>query len=76
MIDRKVFSDRLKSRRTQRQATMVDVARALCVSKQSVHQWEIMRTLPSLDKLAELADFLDCSIDYLVGRTDASEHRS
>lgn len=25
---------------------------------------------PSIDKLMELADYFDCSIDYLVGRTD------
>ena len=25
---------------------------------------------PSIDRIMELADYFDCSIDYLVGRTD------
>ena len=28
---------------------------------------------PSIDRLMELADYFDCSIDYLVGRTDSPD---
>ena len=28
---------------------------------------------PSIDKLMEPADYFDCSIDYLVGRTDSPD---
>ena len=28
---------------------------------------------PSIDRLMELADYFNCSIDYLVGRTDNPE---
>jgi len=70
MVDRKIFSERLKSRRNHRGLTMVEIARTLEISKQSIHQWETMKTLPSADKLSELADVLGCSIDYLVGRSD------
>ncbi len=28
---------------------------------------------PSIDRIMELADYFDCSIDYLVGRTDVPE---
>ncbi len=28
---------------------------------------------PSMDKAAKIADYLDCSIDYLLGRTDVPE---
>ena len=73
MIDRKIFSDRIKAQRHSKGITMVDIARALNISKQSIHQWEAMKTIPSADKLAELADFLDCSIDYLIGRINGAE---
>ena len=70
MIDRVIFSDRLKALKQARKTTTVAIAVHLGIAKQSVHTWETMKTLPSADKLAELADFLDCSIDYLVGRSD------
>jgi transcriptional regulator with XRE-family HTH domain len=76
MIDRKIFSKRLKELRDHRKLTMVDVARTLEISKQSIHQWEAMKTVPSSDKLVELADILGCSLDYLVGRTYGSSDTS
>ena len=54
---------------------MVGIAHVLNVSKQSVHQWENKKTAPSADKLVELADYFDVSIDYLVGRSDVAERR-
>lgn len=32
--------------------------------------------IPSIDKIHIIADYLDCSIDYLVGRTDVPEVNS
>ena len=29
--------------------------------------------LPRLDSIAKIADYLDCSVDYLLGRTDNPE---
>lgn len=30
-------------------------------------------TIPSVNKFSSLADYLDCSVDYLLGRTDNPE---
>ena len=30
-------------------------------------------SMPKADNLAKIADFLDCSVDYLLGRTDVPE---
>ena len=30
-------------------------------------------TMPKADNLAKIADYLDCSVDYLLGRTDVPE---
>ncbi|GHV34574.1 transcriptional regulator [Synergistales bacterium] len=70
MLNRKLFVERLRVLREQRQITIVDVADALGLKKQSIHQWETTKTLPSADKLIELADYFDVPIDYLVGRSD------
>lgn len=31
------------------------------------------KTLPSLERLVELADYFGCSVDYLLGRSDVRE---
>ena len=33
-------------------------------------------SMPNADKLAKIADYLDCSVDYLLGRTaDPDSHK-
>ena len=75
MIDRKIFADRLKQLREVRQVSAYAIARDLGITKQSVHTWETTKTVPSADKLVELADLLECSVDYLVGRSDDPQRR-
>ena len=31
-------------------------------------------SLPSVDKIAQIADYFDCSVDYLLGRSDNSQN--
>jgi transcriptional regulator with XRE-family HTH domain len=75
MLDRNIFSERFKTVRLEKKLTMVDIANSLGISKQSVHEWQTKRSAPSADKLVELADYFDVSIDYLVGRSDVPERR-
>ena len=75
MLDRKIFSERLKLSRRRRNLTMVELGRAIGISKQAVHQWETMQNVPSVDSLIVLADILGCTIDFLVGRTDEQTFR-
>ncbi len=42
----------------------------LNVSPTNIYNYEIGRTEPSIDVLIKLADILNVSIDYLVGRED------
>jgi len=67
MIDKIIFSKRFKLLRSQNNITMVDVANALQISKQSVHQWDTAKTIPTADKLIDLANYFNVSIDCLVG---------
>ena len=36
----------------------------------AVYDLEKSGQIPSADKLERIADYLDCSVDYLLGRTD------
>ena len=40
----------------------------------TVHSWWSYVSIPCNDNLALLADFLDCDIDYLLGRIDETTH--
>jgi len=75
MIDRKIFSERLRNLRNRDNKTMVDVSTALRISKVSVFQWESMKTIPTGDNLIVLADYFDVSVDYLVGRSDSLQRK-
>jgi len=75
MINRNIFSTRLGILRWELNVTMVDVAKALNITKQSVHQWSTGKSVPSSDTLIALADYFDVSVDYLVGRSDNPKRR-
>lgn len=43
------------------------------VSRNFIYDLEKKGQMPSIDKLEAIADYLDCSVDYLLGRHSASE---
>lgn len=49
--------------------TAKKVSDATGISTGNLSDWKNGKCLPSADKLATLADYLDCSVDYLLGRT-------
>ena len=49
------------------------VAKALGISSGIVTKWKTLGTLPNGDTLTKLADYLGCSVDYLLGRTEEKE---
>ena len=57
--------------REMRQAaglTQAELAAKVKVNQTAVSQWERESVLPSCDKLPELAEALNCTIDALFGR--------
>ncbi|MBG9786905.1 helix-turn-helix domain-containing protein [Brevibacillus laterosporus] len=70
MVDKKIFASRLIECRTNLGLLSKDVADVLNVSKSAVNLYEKGKGLPSAEKLVELADLLNVSIDYLLGRTE------
>ena len=43
------------------------------ISTGNISDWKSGRSMPTAIKLETLADYLDCSVDYLLGRTDNPE---
>jgi transcriptional regulator with XRE-family HTH domain len=68
MIDRNVFSQRLRDVRKANHLTQKELGEKLNVIKQTVNGWEKCVSVPSLDTFTELCDFFDVPADYLLGR--------
>lgn len=53
------------------------VAKTIGISSGIITKWKNENTLPNGEMLLKLADYLDCSVDYLLGRTDnPNSHKS
>lgn len=65
-----IFATRLKELREEKGIGQVELAQNLKVSKGIISLWENGLREPSMQSLIAIADFFDCSIDFLVGRTD------
>ncbi|MBM7585801.1 transcriptional regulator with XRE-family HTH domain [Bacillus pakistanensis] len=61
---------RIKNRRKEKNLRQEDLAKKVNVSSQVISNWERGYTEPSQSDVAKLADALDCSTDFLHGRTD------
>lgn len=64
------FCERLRELRKENSITQKQLSQKLNVSEDCVYNWEKNRSEPSIIDLINLANLFDCSIDYLVGRSD------
>ncbi len=46
------------------------VAKATSISQGLMNEYKNGIKLPTLQNITKIADYLDCSVDYLLGRTD------
>ena len=74
-FQREIFSQRLKQLRSDKEMTMPALAEKISKTKQTIDVLEKDKANPSVDVLYALADALECSIDYLVGRSDEPKVR-
>lgn len=65
-----LFSDRLKNLREEKKILAKELASSLNVEPATITNWEKGKRFPREDMLIEIADFFDCTTDYLLGRTD------
>lgn len=61
---------RIKEERININYSQTELAKKLAVAPQTVNGWENGRRIPDPQTLSSLADIFNCSVDYLLGRTD------
>ena len=64
------FPERLQKMRERRRISRAIMSELCGLSKSMISKYERGEKQPKLETLVVLSDFFDCSIDYLVGRTD------
>lgn len=70
MFKKDIFIERLNLLMKETKTTKQALGNAIGVSRPAVSQFANGSNLPSIEKLAAIADYFDVSIDYLVGRSN------
>lgn len=65
--------DNLFLRMNELRLSAKKVSEATGISTGNISDWKSGRSMPSATKLDILADYLECSVDYLLGRVDFPE---
>lgn len=60
-------ADRIKDLREKKGITQSELARHLSVTRASVNAWEMGLSIPTIDRLIDLAQYFHVTIDYIVG---------
>lgn len=63
----KIFCERLKELRKEKNLSTVALGKILIVSSSTISRWENGEILPSIDHLYSIAKFFKVSADYLIG---------
>ena len=61
---------RLKELRMEQGKTQEEMAKRLGISRQVYANYENEINEPSLEMLAKMGDYFQCSLDFLIGRSD------
>ena len=69
----KILSDRIKTTCKKRNVAVKKALSCCELNRNFIYDLEKGGSFPSYDKISRLADYLDCSVDYLLGRTDVPE---
>ena len=72
MYATQAIADRIKSRLKSRQILMRDMLEDLDMGINAISEFAKGKQMSCIT-LARIADYLDCSTDYLLGRTDNPE---
>ena len=67
-----MLGNRIRERREHKRLLQKEVANYVGVSQQAVARWEKGETEPDSETLIKLAELFECSVDYLLGRTNIS----
>lgn len=65
------FKTRLKDILCAQSTSRYKIARACGIEPSLMSKWLLNGCMPKIESLLKLADYFNCSLDYLVGRSDA-----
>lgn len=72
MFDMNKIGKKIKTARTEKNMTQMDLADAMGISYQAVSNWERGNSMPDISKLPELCDILGLNLDELMGTNNNS----
>lgn len=64
------LSQRIKNLSKQQKVAIKNLLEQCDINRNFIYDLEHKDVAPSVDKLERIANYLDCSVDYLLGRTD------
>ncbi|MCL5058769.1 MAG: helix-turn-helix transcriptional regulator [Actinobacteria bacterium] len=67
------FSKRLKDLRKKKNISQEELGNSINLSKSTISLYESGKRQPDYGTLKEIAVFFDCSIDYLLGKTEIQD---
>lgn len=65
------IKDILVKKRKEKGLTQFELAELLCISRGAYAKYETGRNTPPTEIVLKLAEFYDCSTDYILGRYKA-----
>lgn len=70
-----MFTERFKQLIQTKSLTPYRIAKETGISQGLMAEYNRGEKIPTVNNLVKIADYLDCSVDYLLGRTDDPEVR-
>jgi transcriptional regulator with XRE-family HTH domain len=70
LYDTLELAERIKKRAEFRKISVHKLLTAAGLGRNFIHSLLKSGSMPKADNLAKIADYLECSVDYLLGRTD------
>ena len=64
------FGNNLKKIRQEHDMTQEELAKKINTSRSNIANYENDKNMPSIEVLNKLSEILNCSTDYLLGKTD------
>lgn len=65
-----MFKDILNKKLEANDLSVYQIAKETNIPKSTLYEWSSGKREPFSEYLVPLADYLGCSVDYLLGRTD------
>ena len=66
-----ILVQRIKEEREKRQWTQDYLAETLNVSRQAISKWEVGSTYPDIDRLVQISNLFDITLDSLIKGDDS-----